>query len=52
MNQEDVVFKSHFFLENVSLIDKGFTCNITHDSNNEVTSIVRIILSISVTIYP
>ena len=40
MNRDDFLFKIHYFLENLALIDKGFTYNITHDSNNEVTGIV------------
>ena len=40
INQEDLSFKSQFILEKLSSIDKGFRYNITHDSNNKVTSII------------
>ena len=40
MNRDDFLFKSHYFLENLALIDKGFTYNITHDSNNKITDMV------------
>ena len=40
MNRDDVSFKSQYILENLAHLDKGFTYNITHDSNNKVTGIV------------
>ena len=43
MNREDVSFKSQYILEKLASIDKGFICNITHDSNNKLTGTVYII---------
>ena len=40
MNRDEVTFKSQYILERLAHIDNGFTYNITHDSNNEVTGIV------------
>ena len=40
MNQEAAAFKSQFLLEKILFIDKGFSCNIKHNSKNEVTFIV------------
>ena len=42
MNRKDVSFKSQYMLGNLASIDKGFTYNITHDSNNKATNIVWI----------
>ena len=43
MNRKDVSFKSQYMLGNLASIDKGFTYNITHDSNNKLTGTVYII---------
>ena len=43
MNQEVVVLKSQYILEEISIIDNGFAYNITHNSNNDITGIVWII---------
>ena len=40
MNRDEVMFRSQYILERLAHIDNGFTYNITHDSNNEVTGIV------------
>ena len=40
MNQNDVSFKSYSILKKLASIDKGFTYNITHYSNNKITDIV------------
>ena len=40
MHQEVLSFKSQYILEEISTVDIGFTYNITHDSNNDVTGIV------------
>ena len=40
MNRDDVSFKSQYILENLVHLDKGYTYNITHDSNNKVAGIV------------
>ena len=42
MNRDEVTFKSQYILERLAHIDNGFTHNITHDYNNEVTGIVWI----------
>ena len=39
MNQEDDGFKSQFIFEKLSFINKGFTYNITYNSENEVIGI-------------
>ena len=44
MNEEVISFKSQYILEMLSSTDKGFTYNITYDSNNDVTSIIWITL--------
>ena len=41
MNQEDDGFKSHFIFEKFSFVNKGFTYNITYNSENEGTGIVQ-----------
>ena len=40
MNKEDTTFKSQYILQSLAKIDPGFTYNITHNSDNKVTSIV------------
>ena len=43
VNREDVLFKSQYMLEKSASINKGFTYNTTHDSNNKLTGTVYII---------
>ena len=40
MNQEVALFKSQYILEDISKIDSDVIYNITHDTNNNVASIV------------
>ena len=40
MNKEEITFKSQFILQSLAKTDPGFTYNITHDSDNNVTGIV------------
>ena len=40
MNQEVASFKSQYILEDISKIDSDVIYNITHDTNNNVASIV------------
>ena len=40
MNKEEITFKSQFILQSLAKTDPGFTHNITHDSDNNVTGIV------------
>ena len=40
MNKEDIIFKSQYILQSLAKIDPGFTYNIIHDSDNNVTGIV------------
>ena len=40
MNKEATTFKSQHILQSLAKIDPGFTYNITHDSDNNVTGIV------------
>ena len=40
MNRDEVMFKSQYILGRLAHIDNGFTYNITHNSNDEVTGIV------------
>ena len=37
MNKEDITFKSQCILQSLAKIDPGFTYNITHDSDNNIT---------------
>ena len=39
MNKEEITFKSQYFLQSLAKTDPGFTYNITHDSDNNVTGI-------------
>ena len=39
MYQEDITFKIQYILQSLATIDTGFTYNITHDSDNNVTGI-------------
>ena len=40
MNTEEITFKSQYILQSLAKIDPGFTYNITHDSDNNVTGII------------
>ena len=40
MNKDEITFKIQYILKSLAKIDPGFTYNITHDSNNNVTGIV------------
>ena len=40
MNKEEITFKSQYILQLLAKTDPGFTYNITHDSDNNVTGIV------------
>ena len=40
MNQDDMLFKSQYILESLALTDPGFTFNLAHDNENNVTGIV------------
>ena len=40
MNKDEITFKSQYILQSLVKIDPGFTYNITHDSDNNVTGIV------------
>ena len=40
MNKEEITFKSQYILQSLAKIDPGFTYNITHDTDNNVTGIV------------
>ena len=40
MNKEERTFKSQYILQSFAKFDVGFTYNITHDSDNNVTGIV------------
>ena len=40
MNREVVFFKKWYILETLSSVDKGFTHNITYNSNNDVSGVV------------
>ena len=40
MNKEEIIFKSQYILQSLAKMDPGFTYNITHDSDNNVTDIV------------
>ena len=40
MNKEGITFKSQYILQSLVKIDPGFTYNITHDSDNNVTGII------------
>ena len=39
-NQDDISFKNKFILESLDKKDLGFTFNLAHDSDNNVTGIV------------
>ena len=39
MHQEDITFKIQYILQSLATIDTGFTYNITHDSDNNLTGI-------------
>ena len=43
MNQDEISFKSQFILESLAKKDPGFTFNLAHDSDNNVTDIVWMI---------
>ena len=40
MNKEEITFKSQYISQSLAKIDPGFTYNITHDSDKNVTGIV------------
>ena len=40
MNQDDILYKSHYILESLTSIDPGYTFNLAHDNDNNVTGIV------------
>ena len=40
MNKDEISVKSQYILQLLAKIDPGFTYNITHDSDNNVTGIV------------
>ena len=40
MNRDDMLFKSQYILESLALTDPGFTFNLAHDNENNVTGIV------------
>ena len=40
MNKDEITFKSQYILQSLAKIDPGFTYNITHDSDNNITGIV------------
>ena len=40
MNKEKITFKSRYILQSLATINPGFTYNITHDSDNNVTGVV------------
>ena len=40
MNKDEITFKSQYILQSLAKIDPGFTYNITHDLDNNVTGIV------------
>ena len=37
-NKEEITFKSQFILQSLAKTDPGFTYNITHDSDNNITT--------------
>ena len=40
MNKEGIIFKSQYILQSSAKIDPGFTYNIIHDSDKNVTGIL------------
>ena len=40
MNHHEILFKRQYILESVASIDPGFTFNLAHDNNNNVTGII------------
>ena len=40
MNYHEILFKRQYILESVASIDPGFTFNLAHDNNNNVTGII------------
>ena len=40
MNKEEITFKSQYILQSLAKIDPGFTYNITHDLDKNVTDVV------------
>ena len=40
MNKDEINFKSQYILQSLAKIDPGFTYNITHDLDNNITGIV------------
>ena len=40
MNKEEITFKSRYILQALAKIGPGFTYNITHDSDKNITGIV------------
>ena len=42
MNQDDIIFKSQCILEFFSSIDSGFTFNLSHNNDNNISGIVCI----------
>ena len=43
MDQDEISYKSQFILESLAKKDPGFTFNLAHDSDNNVTGIVWMI---------
>ena len=40
MNQDNIIFKIHYILESLALMDPGVTFNLAYDNDNNVTGIV------------
>ena len=43
MNKDEITFKSQYMVQSLAKIGPGFTYNITHDADNNVTGIVWMI---------
>ena len=39
MNQDEIVFKRQYILESLASVDPGFTFNLAHNNDNNITGI-------------